>query len=1334
MCKKCLTLISIFLLVGLAAGISNAERIPIPAGFPNDNTTGIKGAGLTEANLTSSGSITVTTNGAVVELKNVSGSIKISASNVTVRKCKVTGGIYGIDCTGQYPGALIEDCTILNSSSKGVCGGNMTVKRCNIYGSVDGIYHYGNVTIEDCWIHDLYDTGTSHNDGIQCQGGSHLVLRHNSIQPEWNMTSAILYQTNYGYVDDVDIDNNFLSGGGYTLRLSDKGTGYGAPTNVTVHYNVFEEDYYIYGHLTYDGSPTFLCNVWDDGSPTPENPSCGSNQSPVADAGSDQQVTDTDDNGSELISLDGGDSYDPDGSITSYVWKEGTTQIATGVSPDVTLNVGSHTITLTVTDDDSATDTDNVVINVSPAADTTAPSPNPMTWNTVPYASSGISITMTATTATDASGVEYYFDETTGNPGGSDSGWQDSVTYVDAGLSTSTQYTYRVKARDKSSNQNETDYSTTKSATTEAQTQPLLTGWWKLDETSGTTAADSSGNSYDGTVTGASWTSSGYIDGGISFNGTSGQRVEVPTSAMSVSAGTISLWGKVSSATNVRYFFGHTSSSTSWADRIQLYMSNGDSQLDLGLGGSHTTATNIAALSTGTWYHIALTWHNGDYSVYVDGVSKASGTYTGLSTLGSVADIGNNGSSSDRTEPFNGVIDDVRIYDKALDADEVNAIYEGVVEVASSPNPADEATNVATTAVLSWTPGEYAASHDVYLGTSYNSVADANYSSSEYKGNFDTNSFDPNGLGSSTTYYWAVDEVNDTSLWLGDIWSFTTEAAPDTTAPTPDPMTWATEPYATGTSSISMTATTATDASGVEYYFECTAGGGHSSSWQDSATYEDTGLSESTQYTYRVKARDKSANQNETAYSTTRSATTQDGTAPTPNPMTWATEPYATGTSSISMTATTATDASGVEYFFDCTTAGGHDSSWQDSTTYEDTGLSPSTQYSYQVKARDKSSNQNETAYSTLKSATTQSVPDTTPPSPDPMTWATEPYATGTSSISMTATTATDVSGVEYYFECTAGGGHSSSWQDSTSYTDTGLSPSTQYSYRVKARDKSASLNETAYSTVKSATTQAPPDTTPPSPNPMTWATEPYATGTSSISMTATTATDVSGVEYFFDCTTAGGHDSSWQDSITYQDTGLSAGTQYTYHVKARDKSSNQNETAYSTTKSATTDTTGGQSLEFTASEDTYVNEQAPSLNDGSATTLRVRTNTDKSYYSYIKVTVSGANGTVTSAKLKIRVYDESIPYNVSAWAVTGSWSESTLTWNNDDLVWGSSALDTKSGLSAETWYEWDVTSAVSGNGTYTFGVKMSATSSRRLYSTESAYDPVLLVETNGGE
>ncbi|MHC4943829.1 MAG: S8 family peptidase [Planctomycetota bacterium] len=103
--------------------------------------------------------------------------------------------------------------------------------------------------------------------------------------------------------------------------------------------------------------------------------------------------------------------------------------------------------------------------------------------------------------------------------------------------------------------------------------------------------------------------------------------------------------------------------------------------------------------------------------------------------------------------------------------------------------------------------------------------------------------------------------------------------------------------------------------------------------------------------------------------------------------------------------------------------------------------------------------------------------------------------------------------------------------------------------------------------------TPPPPDTNPPTPDPMTWATAPYATGPNSISMTATTAVDDQyDVEYYFDCLTAGGHDSGWQSSTTYEDSGLDPETTYTYRVMARDTSPNQNQTGYSSSLGATTD------------------------------------------------------------------------------------------------------------------------------------------------------------------
>ena len=100
-----------------------------------------------------------------------------------------------------------------------------------------------------------------------------------------------------------------------------------------------------------------------------------------------------------------------------------------------------------------------------------------------------------------------------------------------------------------------------------------------------------------------------------------------------------------------------------------------------------------------------------------------------------------------------------------------------------------------------------------------------------------------------------------------------------------------------------------------------------------------------------------------------------------------------------------------------------------------------------------------------------QSIIDSSAPSPDPMTFSSPPAATGDSSISMTASEATDFSEVQYYFTCTAGGGNDSGWQENRTYQDTGLTPATQYTYTVTALDKSANHNATAASGPASATT-----------------------------------------------------------------------------------------------------------------------------------------------------------------------------------------------------------------------------------------------------------------------
>jgi uncharacterized repeat protein (TIGR01451 family) len=95
------------------------------------------------------------------------------------------------------------------------------------------------------------------------------------------------------------------------------------------------------------------------------------NVAPVADAGPDQTVTDTDGDGIASVVLDGTASFDADGAIQGYGWYEGSSQIATSLRVGVALTVGVHTITLVISDDAGATSSDTVVITVNPGAPST---------------------------------------------------------------------------------------------------------------------------------------------------------------------------------------------------------------------------------------------------------------------------------------------------------------------------------------------------------------------------------------------------------------------------------------------------------------------------------------------------------------------------------------------------------------------------------------------------------------------------------------------------------------------------------------------------------------------------------------------------------------------------------------------------------------------------------------------------------------------------------------------------------------------------------------------------------------------------------------------------
>ena len=99
--------------------------------------------------------------------------------------------------------------------------------------------------------------------------------------------------------------------------------------------------------------------------------------------------------------------------------------------------------------------------------------------------------------------------------------------------------------------------------------------------------------------------------------------------------------------------------------------------------------------------------------------------------------------------------------------------------MAYAPQPEDGERDLATSTTVSWTPGIYADKHNIYFGTSFDDVNDANSTNVPdgviFIQNQELNSYDPGGLVPGTNYFWRIDEVSDTNTWQGEVWNFTTK-------------------------------------------------------------------------------------------------------------------------------------------------------------------------------------------------------------------------------------------------------------------------------------------------------------------------------------------------------------------------------------------------------------------------------------------------------------------------------------------------------------------------------------------------------------------------------
>ena len=339
-----------------------------------------------------------------------------------------------------------------------------------------------------------------------------------------------------------------------------------------------------------------------------------------------------------------------------------------------------------------------------------------------------------------------------------------------------------------------------------------LVGWWRLDEADGTVAADSSGNELHGEVTGGTtWIPNGRFGGALEFDGvgTAGTNVTLPISELlnGLTNSTFAIWAnfhQTGGAWQRLWDFGDGTANgymflcprigtteTGTLRYASTLTSNGNEQQ---LNAPFTLPTD--------WHHVTIVLNKdeGNMIMYVDGevIDEQSTTIfpanLPLTTQNWL------GQSQWPDGIYDGALDDFRIYDQALTQDEIAIVMSGAgsnYPFAFGPNPANGAFHPDTWVTLSWKAGDFAVSHDIYLGDNFDDVNNATHDSELFCGNqaldstFYVAGFPgyayPDGLVNGTTYYWRIDEVNDAnaaSPWKGPVWSFT---IPPKTAYSPVP-------------------------------------------------------------------------------------------------------------------------------------------------------------------------------------------------------------------------------------------------------------------------------------------------------------------------------------------------------------------------------------------------------------------------------------------------------------------------------------------------------------------------------------------------------------------
>jgi len=310
-----------------------------------------------------------------------------------------------------------------------------------------------------------------------------------------------------------------------------------------------------------------------------------------------------------------------------------------------------------------------------------------------------------------------------------------------------------------------------------------LVGYWTFDEGQGATAFDSSGNGLDGTLRGGPTWVVGQVGGALDFNGSTAY-VEVPHHPL------LSITGEITIAawTNMRRTATGEMAIVSkggWAANDLPYELTEEAGAVIfwqfyNDEGRDTCSPNSPP--AGEWHHIAATYDGKAFKCYVDGVLGEEWAYAGTMPKNTASVT--IGRRSRGGTFFNGMIDDVQLWSRALAQTEIAKIMSGLADasLAHDPHPEDQAADVPCDTVLSWEAGETAVTHDVYFGQTLADVNDAGRTAPRgvlVSQDQAATTYDPDGLlDYGRTYYWRIDEVNgtpDRTIFKGRTWSFATE-------------------------------------------------------------------------------------------------------------------------------------------------------------------------------------------------------------------------------------------------------------------------------------------------------------------------------------------------------------------------------------------------------------------------------------------------------------------------------------------------------------------------------------------------------------------------------